>query len=39
MLTGDLIKMDNGTGTLFTISLKGWEKQEGRLFSVSGRFP
>ena len=23
MLTGDLIKMDNGTGTLFTISLKG----------------
>ena len=23
MLTGDLIKMDNGTGTMFTISLKG----------------
>lgn len=23
MLTGDLIRMDNGTGTLFTISLKG----------------
>jgi peptidoglycan/LPS O-acetylase OafA/YrhL len=31
MLTGDLIKMDNGTGTLFTISFAGLEEEGGEI--------
>jgi len=31
MLTGDLIRMDNGTGTLFTISLKGLGEAGGEI--------
>jgi len=31
MLTGDLIKMDNGTGTLFTISFAGLGEEGGEV--------
>ena len=31
MLTGDLVKMDNGTGTLFTISLAGLGEEGGEI--------
>jgi len=31
MLTGDLLKMDNGTGTLFTISFAGLGEEGGKI--------
>ncbi len=31
MLTGDLVKMDNGTGTIFTISFAGLGEEGGEI--------